>query len=317
MSSRKLKLKFKKTKRTNRFSSRNEPSLNVKKAKASTATMNADLYGFESPEDSVFHELLGVVQLGGLSEKPTKMDKEVRESQVKENLRYQAQESTDSHVSIPFTPIATPKRPTSLPPKRTKEDLIKLLNQEKLKVPAVEQENKRERKKSLIVITEKFFNTKGSKPLIPEDKIHNDVQKRVSEISTADCKSAQRRENANPYEDNSYLKRRCRSSKPTVNSYLDNLDDMTPQKLDFSSKSPGSTLKGSEEKVTPAKRSKSTLKVNFSEHKMTLSSSKCRTPKIVIPKRKLSSGRVSRTFIYFMNFSYQSSEIFLNSIFDS
>ena len=64
-------------------------------------------------------------------------------------------------------------RGRSVPNKRSKEYLIKLFNNEGMKTPEEEKE-KKVRKKSMIVISERFCNTQGSKPLIPEDKLTND-----------------------------------------------------------------------------------------------------------------------------------------------
>ena len=76
---------------------------------------------------------------------------------------------------------------------------------------------------------------------------------------------------------------------------------MTPQKLNFT-KSPVTNFTNSNGKATPAKRSKSTLKIKIAQSPSNQKNGKCRTPKIVISKRNLSSERV--------RILHQSSEFF-------
>ena len=62
------------------------------------------------------------------------------------------------------------QRGLSLPVRRTRTDLIKLVNQEPIRFPSKEKK-RRERKKSMIIITERFLNTKGTENLIKENEI--------------------------------------------------------------------------------------------------------------------------------------------------
>lgn len=182
-------------------------------------------------------------------------------------------------------------RGVSLPTKRTKEDLIKRLNQEKLKtrIEDIEEvKHTQKREKSMIVITEKFFNTKGSKHFISDDKLTHDMCKRASDVSTADCKSAH--QGFNPYDDQGSRKR------AKSNSYLDNIDDMTPQKLTFT-KSPQVPFSPSyTERITPAKRFESTSKLKVGMSPASSNSKVSKTPKIIISKKRLSGSRVSSLF---------------------
>jgi hypothetical protein len=165
-----------------------------------------------------------------------------------------------------------------------------MFNQEKRKEPIEDTKQKKERKKSMIVITDRFFNTKGSRHFISDEKLGNGIYKRISELSTTDCKSVHR--GHNPYEDLT----RPKSNKQISDSYLENLDDMTPQKLNFT-KSPQTPFSNSNSKITPAKRSQSTLKIRIGVSPVS-TVTKCRTPKIMIPRRKLSSESVSIRFIH-------------------
>jgi hypothetical protein len=280
MSQPKLKLKLKLKSRTNRFVTSKLPK-NFITHDVITHTNDwsqAKTYGFNTEEDSMLHELMAVVDFS---------DKvELKHEKVKQNLRYfKTKISSSCSNSRVSSKEPTPKRGLSLPTKRTKEALIKKFNQEKRREPSVDVNQKKERKKSMIVITERFFNTKGSRPFISDKKLTNGIYKKVSELSTTDCKSAHR--GCNPYEDLTHAK----SHKQVSDSYLEHIDDMTPQKLDFT-KSPQTLFSSSNGKVTPAKRSQSTLKIRIGASPVS-TVTKCRTPKIIIPRRKLSSDKVS------------------------
>ncbi|CAI2363673.1 unnamed protein product [Moneuplotes crassus] len=293
MSKPNLKLKLK-SKRANRFTTLSSKKQVIKRnpIKKKEEFYIKTFDEFKTKDDDMFNELIAIV--GSKATKAFKKDiKERSSSQTsakKHNLRYQRDEKVDSKFGTPDCIGEDSKRGSSVPAK-SKENLIKLLNEEKLVSLEQAKEEKKERKRSLIVISERFLNTKGSKPFIPENKITNGVYKKVSEIST-DCKSVHR--GCNPYDDQCFTKKRCRSSNPTNHSnFLDNLDDMTPQKLDFT-KSPSTIKSNSNSKATPAKRSKSTLKIKISQSPVTYRNGKCNTPTIVIPRRKLSAERKSK-----------------------
>jgi len=64
-----------------------------------------------------------------------------------------------------------------MPFAQTRENLVKRFNQEnwvKVEEKSDKSDNK-DRKRSLIVITEKFFNTKGSRPFITNNKLNQDL----------------------------------------------------------------------------------------------------------------------------------------------
>jgi len=105
-------------------------------------------------------------------------------------------------------------------------------------------------------------------------------------VSTQDCKSVY-----NPYDDNAFCQKRCRSNGPVQSSFLDNLNDMTPIKLNFMG--PNTNFTNSNSKATPAKRCRSTLKVKIGQSPNSVRSEKSRTPRVIIPKRNLSNDRSS------------------------
>lgn len=235
-------------------------------------------------DDSLLYDLLAIVEKDDL-----KLPGPTSDKKVKENLRY-----SKSKVKISFK--SSKSRGVSLPLRRTKQDLIKKFNEEKIASPA-EKKQERKRKKSMIVITERFFNTKGSQYLIRDDKLTHDLCKRVSDASTADCRSGYQNSSKratsqkyrkltgfNPYEDQGSVTKGKRSNS----SFLDDIGDTTPQKLDIH-KSPNTQVSETNSyglKMTPAK---SGYVKRCSDSKKNI----FKTPKLVIPKRKLSASKVS------------------------
>ena len=140
-------------------------------------------------------------------------------SGVKENMRYQPKKTLKL-------------RGLSLPVKQTKKDQLKKFAQEPIRFPTKVKESSKKRQKSMIVITERFLNTKGTENMMDEHQVDHSIGKRHSNVSTSVGRSYARTVSKNRNISGHFEPYRNKSETNRYKSpFLATFDDTTPQKV--------------------------------------------------------------------------------------